>query len=413
MSDVSERSKKDHKKEKKAREEHEKKLRKQEKKAREEQEKKDRKSVSKSTGGGLLAALTRSRSVSQQDLAVPPTLRANNRDSDSGGSSSSSKRQVPPPKLDSGTPPLPPAVLARVTPPHTESGSRVVRQDTPSSPLEASLTRVLAIPPPILQQRPPAAAAAIVVAPSTAPPALSESAIRRKITTTEGHVSVSQPIMTEAEYHCKVIMLGDAAAGKTSLIRRLQMDEFKDKYEATIGVEFIMYYLTTKDQHTMRMQIWDTSGQERFKAITTAYYRGSHAAVVVFDMSVANGFDNVAQHIATLQQYCGASVVTDQPLIMVVGSKSDLPALVDEKHVATWCCEHNYLYFKTSAKTGECVRLAFHELGELIYQQRLLRAITATNSSKPTSTVSLSSAPIRQETHPSEQTSTPKRNCAC
>lgn len=92
------------------------------------------------------------------------------------------------------------------------------------------------------------------------------------------------------DYLCKIILVGDSGSGKTSILGRFTEDVFTESFLATIGVDFKIKTLVLNDGKVMKLQVWDTSGQERFRSITQSYYRGAHAAVVVYDITSIESF---------------------------------------------------------------------------------------------------------------------------
>ncbi|URE45010.1 RAB GTPase [Musa troglodytarum] len=98
----------------------------------------------------------------------------------------------------------------------------------------------------------------------------------------------------EYDYLFKVVLIGDAGVGKTNLLSRFARDEFSFETKSTIGVEFATRTIHV-DGKLIKAQIWDTAGQDRYRAITSAYYRGSVGALVVFDLSRRVTFENTAR----------------------------------------------------------------------------------------------------------------------
>lgn len=94
------------------------------------------------------------------------------------------------------------------------------------------------------------------------------------------------------DYLFKVILIGDAACGKSSLMLRYVEDRFPESYNCTIGVDFKMKSLKAQDK-IVKLQIWDTAGQERFRPITRSYYRGAHACIIVYDLAKRESFEHV------------------------------------------------------------------------------------------------------------------------
>ncbi len=88
----------------------------------------------------------------------------------------------------------------------------------------------------------------------------------------------------------KVVVTGDSNVGKSRLIERFTKDHFKEDSQITIGVEFTTKHITLKNGVRVKLQIWDTAGAEQYRAITTGYYRGSHAVLVVYDITNLQSF---------------------------------------------------------------------------------------------------------------------------
>jgi Rab family protein len=120
------------------------------------------------------------------------------------------------------------------------------------------------------------------------------------------------------DYIAKVILIGETNVGKTNLLTRYCKDEFKTDTPATVGIEFA-YKIVKKEEKVIKLQIWDTAGQEKFRAITNSFYMNSSAALVVFDLTKYSSFEKINQWISELKQYAGNDVD-----IVIVGNKSDL-----------------------------------------------------------------------------------------
>ena len=97
-------------------------------------------------------------------------------------------------------------------------------------------------------------------------------------------------------YLFKYIIIGDAAVGKSNLLLRYTHGQFKQEYQLTIGVEFGAKNIEI-DNKIYRIQIWDTAGQESFRSITRAYYKNSVCALIVYDISNRESFNNIASWI--------------------------------------------------------------------------------------------------------------------
>lgn len=144
----------------------------------------------------------------------------------------------------------------------------------------------------------------------------------------------------------KIIVLGDSGVGKTSLMSRYVQKKFSPHFKATIGADFLHKDVTLDDRLTT-LQIWDTAGQERFMSLGVAFYRGSDACVLVYDICDQKSFENLNNWKKEFVDYAGGS--SDQLPFVLLGNKGDLDdqRAVDEKQVDAWCKKHGIPHFVT------------------------------------------------------------------
>ena len=160
----------------------------------------------------------------------------------------------------------------------------------------------------------------------------------------------------------KIILIGNSSVGKSSIIQRYIQKIFNDEYTCTIGVDFFMKTIDINDK-LIKLQLWDTAGTERFKSITTGYYRGANAAFVVFDLTSRVSFNSISEWI---QNYYNYSNPNSEKNVVLIGNKSDLKESreITEEEINKFVVSNNIKYFETSAKNGENIDECFYYIAE-------------------------------------------------
>ena len=170
------------------------------------------------------------------------------------------------------------------------------------------------------------------------------------------------------DYLYKIVLVGEAAVGKTHLLSRYIKGTLPKNPTSTIGVEFATRTVPLETGGTVKAQIWDTAGQERYRAITSAHYRRAVGALLVYDVTNEKSFQAVKRWMEELRDHAEPDIV-----IMLVGNKIDLcdrnpearkiPREAGEKFAK----EHGLMFEETSAITVVKVKEAFEELLQNIY----------------------------------------------
>ncbi|KAI9021579.1 small GTPase superfamily [Phycomyces nitens] len=161
----------------------------------------------------------------------------------------------------------------------------------------------------------------------------------------------------------KLVLLGESAVGKSSLVIRFVDREFLQNREPTIGAAFLTQKCSLED-HTIKFEIWDTAGQERFHSLAPMYYRNAQAAIVAYDVTKAASLDKAKSWVKELQRQANSQIV-----IALVGNKVDLPEetvgrQVSTEEAAAYAAETGLLFFETSARLGTNVDRVFTEIGK-------------------------------------------------
>ena len=165
------------------------------------------------------------------------------------------------------------------------------------------------------------------------------------------------------DYKIKIIVVGDSGVGKTNLINRFASDKFDTNSKATIGVEFV-YKALKINKDVIKVEVWDTAGEERYKAITSSYYKGAKGAIIVYDLTNEESFKNV-------EIWMNEVIKKGQKgmQLLLIGNKKDLvnDRLVSEEKGIEKAKELNMHLFEASALEKTNVNEAFNYLMREIY----------------------------------------------
>ncbi|XP_061772573.1 ras-related protein Rab-25-like [Nerophis ophidion] len=154
----------------------------------------------------------------------------------------------------------------------------------------------------------------------------------------------------------KVVLIGESGVGKSNLLSRFTKNEFNHDSRTTIGVEFSTRTVQL-NTFAIKAQIWDTAGLERYRAITSAYYRGAVGALLVYDITKHLTYDSVERWLKELFDHADPHMV-----VMLVGNKCDLEAdrSVPTEQARDFAEKSGLLFLETSALASTNVEVAFN-----------------------------------------------------
>ena len=163
----------------------------------------------------------------------------------------------------------------------------------------------------------------------------------------------------------KIIIIGDSGVGKSNILGRYLHNEFKHDTKSTVGVEFGSKQLKV-DGVNIKLQIWDTAGEERYRAITSAYYKGSKGCFIVYDITSEISFENVEKWYEEIRKSAEKEIS-----VILVGNKCDLE---NERKVSIELGQSkaknlNCPFFETSALNNTNIVTAFQSISENIYNR--------------------------------------------
>ena len=161
----------------------------------------------------------------------------------------------------------------------------------------------------------------------------------------------------------KVLLLGDSTVGKTCFLKKYTDKTFQDVHISTIGLDYRVKTMTLKSGKVVKLQIWDTAGQDRFRAITKNYYKGANGIILIYDVTSIQTYENVKNWITQIREEASPNVI-----IYIAGNKIDLE---EERKIKTeegqkLAEELGLPFFETSAKTGVNINESFEDLVEKI-----------------------------------------------
>ena len=166
----------------------------------------------------------------------------------------------------------------------------------------------------------------------------------------------------------KLIFIGDSSVGKSCLTAKAVKNNFEEYYQATVGFEFLTFNMKVNDK-VIKLQIWDTCGQEIYKSLISNFYRNSSLAVLVYAIDNKESFNHVENWLNDLTSQANPDV-----RIFLVGNKADLEEdrkIQKEEGEKYKADQHLDLFMETSAKTGHNARNVLVEAAKILYKDYL------------------------------------------
>jgi small GTP-binding protein len=168
----------------------------------------------------------------------------------------------------------------------------------------------------------------------------------------------------EEPFAHKVVILGDSAVGKTSIVRCFEEQTLTASITPTVGASFLSKMVMVKDAPVI-LNIWDTAGQERYRSLIPTYAHGAQAAILCYDVASPQSFDALDTWLESLQRFCSVDC-----RLFVVGNKIDLQFAVPQMTAKKWAQDHNAQCMFTSARESLGVTELFAAVaGELESRQ--------------------------------------------
>ena len=166
----------------------------------------------------------------------------------------------------------------------------------------------------------------------------------------------------------KIVLLGDVSVGKTSIASRYCKNSFNEHHINTIGGAYQQQKVVLSNGAMVKLHIWDTSGQERFRAMTNLYYRDAQVAILTYDITNESSFTSIDFWIEELKY----KVENENMILCLVGNKCDVSD--NERKVSNikgknFAEENKMIFYETSAKTGDGIKDLFVTIATKVYEQ--------------------------------------------
>ena len=215
-------------------------------------------------------------------------------------------------------------------------------------------------------------------------------------------VQIINQEITDFDLNFKIIIIGDSGVGKSCLSLRATKNVFENLYSPTIGFEFMTFFIKV-DNKAIKLQIWDTCGQEIYRSLISSFYNSSSLAIVVYSIDNEDSFNNLDFWWNEIRSKANPEIG-----IILIGNKADLDNKRKvTKETAQEYCDNNQIkvFMETSAKTGDNAQNIFIEAAKMLYEQHMK---SLDRPSRPESLTSLVSRESNQSTNLNIMTSDPE-----
>ena len=160
-----------------------------------------------------------------------------------------------------------------------------------------------------------------------------------------------------------IITLGESSVGKSSIINRYVENNFDYNFVSTLGVDFRKKIININGEN-IRLKIWDTAGQEKFRSIQKQYYRNSDGILLVFDVTKFETFNVLEEWINSIKNQTSNDII-----VVLVGNKIDLNnKVISDDEIKNFANDNKFKYFLTSAATGKNINEVFDYIVKEIYK---------------------------------------------
>ena len=163
----------------------------------------------------------------------------------------------------------------------------------------------------------------------------------------------------ESDFVIKILLLGDSEVGKSCFLMRYSDNVFVENYITTIGLDYKLKTVKLDSGKAIKVQLWDTAGQDKYRTIAKNYYKGSHGILLLYDITKITSFENIREWIRDIKEE-----VSEKAIIFLIGNKIDLTdnRKISKEKGEELAEEYKIPFFEASAKSGENVDEVFKAL---------------------------------------------------
>ena len=163
----------------------------------------------------------------------------------------------------------------------------------------------------------------------------------------------------ESDFVIKILLLGDSEVGKSCFLMRYSDNVFVENYITTIGLDYKLKTVKLDSGKTIKVQLWDTAGQDKYRTIAKNYYKGSHGILLLYDITKMTSFENIREWIRDIKEE-----VSEKAIVFLIGNKIDLTdnRKISKEKGEELAEEYKIPFFEASAKSGENVDEVFKAL---------------------------------------------------
>ena len=173
----------------------------------------------------------------------------------------------------------------------------------------------------------------------------------------------------------KIVVLGDISVGKTSILSRFRYGIFEPEYMPTLGIDFFSQNLFYEDK-TIRLILWDTAGEERFRSLIPSYLKNADCIIIVFDITNKDSFNSLNKWLTDSKNNASEGTI-----YIICGNKSDLKEkrTVNENEIDEYIKKNELIYVECSAKNGEGIKDLFNTVAKNLGEVNFAKSDYAVN----------------------------------